>query len=265
MKIPFLRLMFVAAVGCSAASQNLGNSDKTDVDRDPNAPADPLPAPTPVAGDEDGGSEQDASRRPPSPPQREKDASSVDAPPEPPIVPDAKRVFETSGVFSGDLKSEGAGATGVEGADNLCAGAALAAGLGGTWKAWISAPGENAADRIADLSPWYLVDRRTKVFEKKLGLGPGSLLPQAAGVKVGPLVDIRMNELGAINSPKDAWTGTTKTGIASGFTCNGWTNAQPVNGYEGLVGIGISVDITWWTDSATNPCRLANRLMCFEQ
>ncbi len=151
---------------------------------------------------------------------------------------------------------------GVDGADRLCATAALAAALGGTWKAWISSSTENAYARIADVSPWYLVDRRTKVFDNKTGLLQGSL-------KIGPLVDISTNEFGGVNSPVNTWTGTKVAGVpsptVSGFTCNNWTNNQPIGGYEGLVGIGISFNVSWWTDSATNPCKIHNRLFCFEQ
>mgnify|MGYP000885103376 CR=1 FL=1 len=259
MKKSFLYVAFLVAVGCSAASQDLGNSDPNQSPTDPNGPADSGP-PKVEAGSTDNG-------KPDSGPSSSGDASFTDedgsvdpggdASAEEPIVPNAKRVFATSVAFNGDLKTAGAASTGVEGADSLCAGAALAGSLGGTWKAWISAPGQNAADRIADVSPWYLVDRKTKVFEKKIGLAQGSLIPQAPGVNVGPFVDVRMNEFGAINPPK--------TGVASGFTCNSRTNAQPIGGYEGLVGIGISVDITWWTDSVTNPCDSTARLMCFEQ
>jgi len=178
------------------------------------------------------------------------------------VVPNAKRVFETSKTFTGDLKTEGGGTTGPDGADKLCATAAAAASLGGTWKAWISSSTENAFARIADVSPWYFVDRKTKVFDNKNGLVQGSL-------KIGPLVNIDMNELGVQNSPVNSWTGTRVDGVpsptVSPFNCKDWTNNQPINGYEGLVGIGISFNVSWWTDSSTNPCHLKNRLICFEQ
>ena len=78
------------------------------------------------------------------------------------------------------------------------------------------------------------------------------------------LLDDLVNELGVANSPVNDWTGTEKTGLASPFTCKGWTTNQPTGG-EGLVGIGIYANVSWWTDSVTNPCTLKARLMCFEQ
>ena len=201
---------------------------------------------------------------PAGPPASPASPPAPPAPPAPPIVPDAKRVFETSRLFTGDLATAGWATTGLDGADNLCNSAAIVANLGGTWRAWLSAPGQSAADRIADVGPWYLVDRRTKVFDTKFGLGRGSMLPQLPGVDVGPLVDITMNELGLVSSPaSDDWTGTEATGKASPFDCQGWTSDAPTAG-EGLVGIG-PVDFRWWTDSVTNPCSNHARLLCFEQ
>src|SRR5947207_2454473 len=49
-----------------------------------------------------------------------------------------KRVFVTSGTWTGDLKTHGGGTDGLDGANKLCQGAATAAALGGTWVAWLS-------------------------------------------------------------------------------------------------------------------------------
>lgn len=274
MKKSWLYVMVGVVVGCSAASQDLGSSDPnaadpgsssssggTSSEEDPGATSSSSSG---GSGRKDAGTSSSSGGSSSGGSSGSTDAGK-DTAVDPPIVPNAKRVFETSGSWNGNLKAEGGGTTGPDGADKLCAGAALAASLGGTWKAWISAPGDEAADRIADVSPWYFVDKKTKVFDTKMGLGQGALVPSAAGIKVGPLVDINMNELGTTNSPKNDWTGTLKTGKVSPFACNGFTNSQSVNGYEGLVGIGISFDLTWWTDSSTNPCATTNRLICFEQ
>ena len=49
-----------------------------------------------------------------------------------------KRVFVTSTRYSGNLQAEGAGATGVEGADNICN--QHGASLGGVWRACKGVP-----------------------------------------------------------------------------------------------------------------------------
>lgn len=181
----------------------------------------------------------------------------------PPIVPNAKRVFETSTKFSGDLKTAGGGVDGVDGADKLCSTAAQAAALGGTWKAWISSSTANAFDRLTDVSPWYLVDRRTKVFDSKTGRLQGA-------VRVGPWANIDVNEFGVKNDLfGNTWTGThiraVPAPMTSGFTCNDWTSSRPINPYQGLTGVGISLDETYWSDGSTSACNNAHRLYCFEQ
>jgi len=179
----------------------------------------------------------------------------------PPIVPDAKRVFSTSKAFNGDLKTQGWASSGLEGGDALCNAAALVAGLGGTWRAWLSAPGYDARDRIVDVSPWYLVDRRTLVFDKMFGLGLGSVLPSAPGIDTGPFVAIAMDEHGTAKG-WDPWTGTTKTGVASPYDCNGWTSS---GAGQGLMGIPVDFDTTWWSDGSTASCAGNASLICFEQ
>ena len=42
-----------------------------------------------------------------------------------------------------------------------------------------------------------------------------------------------------------------------------WTDEAPDNGYEGIV--GITVGVTFWPESSSNPCHLENTLYCFEQ
>ena len=162
----------------------------------------------------------------------------------------AKRVFVTSATYTGNLKVQGGGADGLEGGDKLCQLAASAATLGGTWRAWLSSSTINAIDRIADVGPWYRLDG-AKVFNNKASI-----------VTAGPLVAIDVNEVGG--TPKaNTWTGTKKSGVFDSFSCHDWTDEAPVNGYEGIV--GITVGVTFWTESSSNPCHLENTLYCFEQ
>jgi hypothetical protein len=72
----------------------------------------------------------------------------------PPWAPPVKRVFVTSTVYTGNLG-------GSAGADDKCQERADAAGLGGTFKAWLSATGtgNSAFDRLSHASvPYVRVD-----------------------------------------------------------------------------------------------------------
>ena len=167
----------------------------------------------------------------------------------------AHRVFVTATTTTGNIAASGNATSGLDGADKLCAASATAAGLGGAWKAWLSTSQVNAIDRLADAGPWYLVDRCTLVFGGK-----------AAIVAGGPAAAIDRLADGSQAPPVNLWTGTKKTGVKDDFTCNDWTNDQPIHGYEGTVGTGDDTFFAGaWTDTATNPCRLSAALVCFEQ
>jgi len=179
--------------------------------------------------------------------------STIDA-----FVPDSaptkKRVFVTSKSYSGALN-------GPTGADAICGGAAGYAGLAGSWKAWISDTTVDAIDRIADVGPWYLVDRTTLVFSNK------------AAIVALPLHAIDVDETGA-RVAADAgisaslvWTGTDETGHRSTRTisanlCLGWSNGS--FSQSGEVGTLSKTDRDW-TGGYLEECRTTHRLYCFEQ
>jgi hypothetical protein len=164
-----------------------------------------------------------------------------------------KRVFATRAKFLGTFG-------GIAMGDQICNDAAQAAGIAGAWKAWLSDPQNNAIDRIADVGPWYLMDRMTLVFTGKTALGQA------------PLVGIDMDEYGAMiaqGNPflvESAWTGTLQGGHKAntgGYDdCNGWNRAS-VDGISGSL-----MDPSTWTDtgSRAHDCSTDNQhLYCFEQ
>lgn len=168
-------------------------------------------------------------------------------------VPDAMRVFVTSTGYDADLGSHVGVEGGLAGGDAICALHASAAGLGGTWRAWLSDGNEDAVDRVADVGPWYFVDRCTQAT--------GSM---ASLLVSGPERILDRDENGA-NVTGSRWTGTTKSGRNYGLDCGDWTSSF---GGEGLIGLGYYDTDTfpeWWTDGPSNPCDFSNRLICFEQ
>ncbi len=160
-----------------------------------------------------------------------------------------KRVFATSKTFGGDLQSEGAGTSGLNGADKLCN--EHAANLGGTWVAWLST-GSGAIGRITSNGPWYRVDGSVELF------------PDRDALKGVPKAPIAMDENGfTIGSDVRAWTGTDVGGTpaTTGQKCNAWTSGGIYFGQYGEV----SSQGTQWTDAGEDSCLTAkNRLICFE-
>lgn len=151
------------------------------------------------------------------------------------------RVFASSSLHNGNLG-------GVAGADTKCQALADAKGMGGTFRAWISASGANAIDRITSAGPWYLGTEM--VVASRAGLASGALLRA-----------IRSDENGTTlpTSEDRIWTGTASNGSHSTPDCNGWTSTSG----SGRVGEGERSD-TGWTSLTTEACNQVNRIYCFE-
>jgi len=173
--------------------------------------------------------------------------------------PAEKIVFVTDGLFTADLAMEGGAASGLQGGDNLCNTEARDAGLGGTFRAWLSTSTENARDRIAAVGPWRMVK------------GPDVLFPDrsAGGTPKGFLqYTAKGNDLFFTNE-SNVWTGTKDTGTVNVATCAGWTSGLASQ-------TGTYGQFTWtsgfWTDyrgfeaaGLSKPCSTRLRLYCFEQ
>lgn len=168
-------------------------------------------------------------------------------------LPDgAKRIFITSQEFRGDL----VGAGGLAGADGACESAAQGAGLGGTWKAWLSTTSVNAIDRVDDVGPWYDLEG-TLIFHDK------------ANLTTSPLAGLWIDETGTYLPSDNIWTGTGFGGkyvedLGPGSKpCSDWTAATISEGAKiGQVG---RQDGIAWTLFAGTTCDQQAHLICIEQ
>ena len=165
-----------------------------------------------------------------------------------PGAPGSKTVFITSQVFSGDLG-------GIAGADATCNALASAAGLAGTYKAWIAGLGGSPALYFTKESlPYRLVDG-TQVAESWAGL-------------VDQIIDhaIDLDEYGAQSAAYEVWSNTDYDGSAvySSYVsnCRGWTDSTA--GYYGGTGWVPQPGESW---SYYNDRRCDDQLpfYCFEQ
>jgi hypothetical protein len=159
-----------------------------------------------------------------------------------------KRVFVTSARYTGDLKTQGAAASGLQGGDNLCSSAASAASLGGTWKAFLSDSTIDAISRIADVGPWFQLDG-SKTFASKAALAQPAL------------VYVTIDELGMSNGNSGHWTGSVAAGARATDHCTSWASASA--SVEGAAGGVDSLDM--WSAGYSDSCDTKNRLVCFEQ
>ncbi|MBI4701324.1 MAG: hypothetical protein HY744_09225 [Deltaproteobacteria bacterium] len=159
------------------------------------------------------------------------------------------RVFVTSATHDGNLG-------GLGDADEYCTKAAKNGKPdGGSWVAWLSAPGVNdtellAPDRIVGSGPWRLVGSGTKAVESHDQLTSGSLSHE---------INVDENGKGVVPGP--VWTGTTELGETA-HDCKGWTEGS--GGATGKAGRLEKADKTW-TNEQSLPCTTTAHLYCFEQ
>ena len=164
-------------------------------------------------------------------------------------VPDARRVFVTSERYPGDFG-------GLVAADQICQALALAAGLTGDYKAWLSDAEQGAAARLEHSPlPYVLVDG-SLVAQDWADLTDAALLHP---------IDVDENGQkvvgGGCQQATAAWTSTKFTGAPVGEQhCLNWQVAR-FSGRAGELG-ALGND---WTNSCTLTCASQLHLYCFEQ
>jgi hypothetical protein len=164
-----------------------------------------------------------------------------------------RKVFISSASYTGAIGS-------VAAADSDCATLAAAAGLSGSFKAWISVT--TASD-----DPNTRFIHNTIPYQDVSGT---TIANNWTGLVSGTLVNgISKNESGAsVTAGTSVWTNTTITGTAtssgsSTSNCSGWTSALSArNAPVGATGSPNNP----WTASGTAACNTAAvRIYCFQQ
>ena len=163
-----------------------------------------------------------------------------------------RTVFITNAVRQGDFGSLAA-------ADSLCQSEANAAGIPGTYRAWLSeslesgTPSSPATTFDTTVGPYVRVDGAV-VADDWADLTDGTLN-----------VPINVSSSGATVASGYVWTGTlidgTAASTASGSTCDEWTNA----GADAHVGAAPATDSAWTNLSFDSGCGSLWRLYCFQQ
>lgn len=138
---------------------------------------------------------------------------------------------------------------GLAGADTRCTTLATAAGLDGTWVAWLSNGdnGPHAADRVTSAGPFRL--RSGEVIAN-------SKLELLTGVLRHP---INRDENGQPVVASRVWTGSGADGRYSTNDCDKWRS-----GNDGRVGETSSATATW-TSAGVDGCGQQRRIYCFQR
>jgi hypothetical protein len=165
--------------------------------------------------------------------------------------------FVTQADYNGGLASTGSSTSGgLAGGDNLCQAAATAAGLAGTFKAWLSDSATNAIDRLVDVGGWYTTG--TYPF----------LIAESKAQLISGLTNVFHDEYGKTKGG-EPWTGTKADGTKStsspfvGTTgnCFNWATASGDSGVTGLIGMVTG----GWTERSAYQCQNPKPIHCFQQ
>ncbi len=157
-------------------------------------------------------------------------------------------VFVSSATFTGAFG-------GVPAADRTCTELAAAAGLAGTYRAWLSdAAGHSPSVTFTRSDVPFVMTSGVRVADGWADLTDGTIN--------NPIV---VDEQG--NQPDTVpvvWTGTDPSGqpASSGATCSGWAAAS--GAVSGQVGVFDALG-TGWSASSPVACDQPGRLYCFQQ
>ncbi len=142
---------------------------------------------------------------------------------------------------------------GLAGADAICTDAAAAAGLGGTYRAWLSTPTVNAASRFSTARGWVRVDGAPVADSMDSLTMQHQLFHPVALDATGNRVDVFVA------------TGTDQNGKWSQLngdgSCSGWTTAAVSASFKQLVGLA-RFGTVGWTNAAGGDCNMPTSLYC---
>jgi hypothetical protein len=201
-------------------------------------------------------------------------------PNDPNSTPQPNKVFVTSVTGTGDLSTWAAagGNTGLAAADAVCQSSAKAAGLTGTFRAWMSDANDDAYCRIHNLQgkklvncgqtslpvaagPWVRTDAEGFPYSEAIESLVGS-----AGVVYSPLRFDEFGERSDTGGPNTGGfylTGTDVEGRATDSTCTNWTNATSGN-RDATAGTSFGTTKVWTQLGSLQDCGTEKRLACFQ-
>ena len=165
-------------------------------------------------------------------------------------------VFVTSQTFTGELG-------GLAGADAKCQALADAAGLPGTFMAWLSDETGSPSTRMTRSKGPYVLPDGTVVADSWDALTVPPIAPLKAAITMTEAMGIPPMLPGCKGfTCTMAWSNTKPWGDWAGVngTCTNWTSIEKL----GSLGIWAAIDGSW-SDSGSVGCFLEFPLYCFQQ
>jgi hypothetical protein len=165
----------------------------------------------------------------------------------------ARTVFVSSVMFTGNLG-------GLLGADGQCQALANAAGLSGTYMAWLSTAAESPSTRMTQsVEPYVRVDG-VEVAPNWAGLVDGTLAAPINVTETGGPAPIGNTSCAGGGFPT-VWSATNFNGASGGNACANWTSTMG----SGLWGQANATDSTWTSWCSGGLCDWLSPIYCVEQ
>ncbi|MCE9580125.1 MAG: hypothetical protein K8W52_43820 [Deltaproteobacteria bacterium] len=161
-----------------------------------------------------------------------------------------KWAFTTSTTINGNTG-------GLAGADAFCQARATAAGLPGTYMAWMATDAASPSTRFTRATVPYVMPAGNGVVV--------TLADDWADLTDGTIdAFFNRNELGAVVASNIPWTNVKANGTVymAGGDCVAWTSTG--SGQSGWSGYSDTPD-QGWTQNTTTTCNILHRLFCFQQ
>jgi hypothetical protein len=170
-----------------------------------------------------------------------------------------KVVFVTSQLYAGNLG-------GLTGADAICQSHANAAGLPGSYMAWLSdATGSPTTRFTPSNAPYRRIDGII-VATNWTDLLDGNLNAPIVVTELGGLALMNPNH-GCASTTPAVWSNTTTNGtqVGGGLSCNNWTASSVFQSAWGRADQASSLWTSWCTGGNNDACGWASSLYCFQQ
>ena len=162
-------------------------------------------------------------------------------------------VFVSSQMFDGNLG-------GLLGADAQCQALASAAGLSGTYMAWLSTVGESPSTRMTQSPDPYVRVDGVEVAPNWAGLVDGTLSAPINVTELGGPAPIGNTTCAGGGFPT-VWSATNSNGTSAGNACANWTSTAG----SGLWGQADVTDSTWTNWCSGGICSWVSPIYCVEQ
>lgn len=190
------------------------------------------------------------------------DASSPDAGSEADAAPPDKRVFISSARTTSNFGSLAA-------ADAVCQTLATTAGLGGSWKAWLSTAATSASSRLTHSTTAYRLVDGTLVAQDWAHLVSGA--PLKSSINLDESGNYVPGPNGQDGFSGYTWSGTSGAGNSEPWNCSNWTVSEDCSQSTSVtasIGSDQYATSPAWSSNGSGPaCCTVQKLAfyCFEQ